>query len=125
MKFDGFGLRLLWLSSVSLLPILLSSQSAQAACVLIPNPGNNNYTCDSGTGGPLNDPGGNNLLVLPAGGTGRITGPVVFGPGADTVIIDSGTINGNLDTGAGNDRVELNDGVVNGTIFQGAVPIFS
>lgn len=120
MKFHGVRTRLLWPSIISLSPILLAGQSAQAACVLVPNPGNNTYTCDSGVGGPLIDTGGNNTLIMPARGTGFINGPVVFGAGADSVFIESGTIQGNLDTGAGNDTVELRGGFVNGTITQGA-----
>ncbi|WP_246663886.1 hypothetical protein [Phyllobacterium sp. SYP-B3895] len=120
MKFHGVRTRLLWPSIISVPTILLAGQSAQAACVLIPNPGNNTYTCDSGVGGPLIDTGGNNTLIMPVRGTGFINGPVVFGAGADSVFIESGTIQGNLDTGAGNDTVELRGGFVNGTITQGA-----
>ena len=118
MKLERLRTRLLLLSSVSILPIFLYNQSAEAACILAPTAGNDNFVCDSGTGGPLNDTSGNDMLTLPTGGTGTITGPVNLGSGADTVIISSGTINGNLNTGAGNDRVELNDGIVNGTILQ-------
>ncbi|UGY08612.1 autotransporter family protein [Phyllobacterium pellucidum] len=120
MKFHGVRARLLWPSIISLPTILLSGQSAQAACVLVPNPGNNTYTCDSGVGGPLIDTGGNNTLIMPVRGTGFINGPVVFGAGADSVFIESGTVQGNLDTGAGNDTIELRGGFVNGTITQGA-----
>lgn len=111
--------RLLCISFASIISILVSGQAAEAACALTPTAGNDNFVCDSGSGGPLNDTGGNNTLTLPTGGTGAITGPVTFGPGVDTVIINSGNIFGNLNTGAGNDRVELNGGTVNGTIFQG------
>ncbi|ATU91718.1 autotransporter domain-containing protein [Phyllobacterium zundukense] len=112
--------RIFWLCSVSLISLITSHQSALAACTLVPTAGNDTYICDSGTGGPLTDPGGNNSLTLPTGGTGTITGPVTFNSGVDTVIINSGTINGNVTEGAGNDRLELNGGTVNGTIFQNA-----
>lgn len=94
------------------------NQSAFAACNLVPTAGNDVYICDSGTGGPLTDPGGNNSLTLPTGGTGIITGPVTFSTGVDTVVINSGTINGDLSEGGGNDSLQLNGGTVNGTIFQ-------
>jgi hypothetical protein len=43
--------------------------------------------------GGLTDPGGNNQLTLPAGGTGTIAGNVTFSAGTDTVIaMDSGRI---------------------------------
>lgn len=118
MKSLSLRTRIVWLSSVSLLSLITSKQSALAACTLVPTAGSDTYICDSGTGGPLTDTGGSNSLTLPAGGTGTITGPVTFGAGADTVIINSGTINGNLSEGGGNDRLELNGGTVNGTIFQ-------
>ena len=118
MKSFSLRTRIVWLSSVSLLSLITSKQSALAACTLVPTAGNDTYICDSGTGGPLTDTGGSNSLTLPAGGTGTITGPVTFGAGVDTVIINSGTINGNLSEGGGNDRLELNGGTVNGTIFQ-------
>ncbi|CAN7473527.1 autotransporter outer membrane beta-barrel domain-containing protein [Phyllobacterium sp. LjRoot231] len=66
----------------------------------------------------MTDPGGNNSLTLPTGGTGIITGPVTFSTGVDTVVINSGTINGDLSEGGGNDSLQLNGGTVNGTIFQ-------
>jgi autotransporter family porin len=111
-------IRFLAITAALLGPVVFIAPSF-AACSLIPTAGNDTYICDSGTGGPLNDPGGNNSLTLPTGGTGTITGPVTFGGGVDTVIIHSGTINGDINEGAGNDRLELNDGTVNGTIFQG------
>ncbi|PSH69417.1 autotransporter outer membrane beta-barrel domain-containing protein [Phyllobacterium brassicacearum] len=118
MKSYRLCTRITWLSSVSLIPLIMSNQSAVAACTLVPTAGNDTYICDSGTGGPLTDTGGNNSLTMPTGGTGTITGPVTFAGGVDTVIINSGTINGDLSEGAGNDRLELNGGTVNGTIFQ-------
>ena len=118
MKSSKLFTRIFWLSSVSLITLSVSNQTASAACNLVPTAGNDVYICDSGTGGPLTDTGGNNSLTLPTGGTGTITGPVTFGTGVDTVVINSGTINGDLSEGGGNDSLQLNGGTVNGTIFQ-------
>jgi hypothetical protein len=64
----------------------LAPQQALAACVLTPGPGNDTYTCDSGSSPTgLTDLTGNNTLTLPAGGTGTINGTVTFGAGADSV----------------------------------------
>ncbi|WP_315975265.1 pertactin-like passenger domain-containing protein [Phyllobacterium zundukense] len=120
MKSSKLSARIFWLSSVSFITLSITNQPASAACNLVPTAGNDVYICDSGTGGPLTDTGGNNSLTLPTGGTGTITGPVTFGAGVDTVIINSGTINGNLIEGGGNDSLQVNGGTVNGTIFQNA-----
>lgn len=77
---------------------LCAAAPARADCVLTPTAGDDVYVCDSGTDpGGLNDPGGNNRLTLPAGGTGTIDGNVTFGGGTDTVVMASGRINGSVD----------------------------
>lgn len=53
MKSHSLRTPIVWLPSFSLLPFILSNQSALAACSLIPTAGNDTYICDSGTGGPL------------------------------------------------------------------------
>ncbi len=100
----------------SLLPVLF--QQAHAACILAPTAANDTYVCDSGTATGLTDLLGNNSLTLPIGGTGNITGNVVFGPGTDRVQIDSGTITGNVDQGAAIDTFIMTGGSI-GSLSQG------
>jgi hypothetical protein len=57
--------------------LLLASSPASAACSLVPGPGNDAFTCDSGTSGSLTDLAGNNSLTLPANGTGLINELVI------------------------------------------------
>ncbi len=95
-------------------PVLLASVAALALgqaspalaqCVFIPTADNDSHVCGSGTSpGGLNDPGGNNQLTFPTGGTGVIAGNVTFGGGSDTIAIDSGRIDGGVDQGNGDDR---------------------
>src|SRR5690349_3012835 len=86
---------------------------ALAQCVFTPTAGNDSHVCSSGTSpGGLNDPGGDNQLTLPAGGTGIIDGNVTFGGGTDIVVMDSGRINGAVDQGNGNDRFQISAGTV-------------
>ncbi len=95
------------------------SRMTSAACTLAPTAGNDNYTCDSGTSGPLTDTSGNNTLTLPANGTGSING-VIFGAGADTVIMNSGLINGVLNVGDGTNTVTIAGGTITGAVSQGS-----
>lgn len=84
--------------------MLLPNSAALAACLLVPSPGNDVFTCDSGdSGGSLNDTIGNNTLNFPAGGTGQVSGNVTFGPGTDRINMQSGTITGTVDQGDGTD----------------------
>ncbi|HEY0624087.1 MAG TPA: hypothetical protein VGD28_13540, partial [Sphingomonas sp.] len=99
---------------------LCAASPARADCVLTPTAGDDVYVCDSGTDpGGLNDPGGNNRLTLPTGGSGTIDGNVTFGGGADTVIMASGRVNGSVDQGNGDDRFEISGGIVTGQVQQG------
>lgn len=98
----------------------LAPQYAQAACVLTPGPGNDAYTCDSGnspTG--LTDLAGNNTLTLPTGGTGTISGNIIFGAGTDFVDMNSGRIVGSITQGDGADRFQISAGTVTGAVSQG------
>ena len=64
---------------------------ALADCNLLPTASDDNYLCDSRTApAGIDDPGGNNRLTLPTGGTGTITGNVTFGAGIDRISIGSG-----------------------------------
>ncbi|HWW59607.1 MAG TPA: hypothetical protein VN047_22150, partial [Sphingopyxis sp.] len=99
---------------------LSHASPALAQCVFTPTAGDDAHVCGSGTSaGGLNDPGGNNRLDLPAGGTGTIAGNVTFGSGADIVVIGSGQITGSVDQGNGGDRFEISAGTVSGTVQQG------
>ena len=76
-------------------------------CRLLPRPplacscptaGDDVFVCDSGASvGGLTDALGNNTLSLPDGGTGTVSGNVVFGGGTDTIDMRSGTIAGSVD----------------------------
>ncbi|MCF5705176.1 autotransporter outer membrane beta-barrel domain-containing protein [Pseudomonas syringae] len=109
------------LPHVLLLPaslLMLTSHPASAACNLVPGPGNDNFTCDSGTSGSLTDLAGNNSLTLPANSTGQINGGVTFGAGADRVEINSGVITGAVSQGNGVDDFVINGGSI-GSLAQG------
>ena len=109
------------LPHVFLLPaslLLLTSPPASAACTLIPGPGDDNFTCDSGTSGSLTDLSGNNSLTLPTNGTGQINGSVTLGAGADRVEINSGVITGAVSQGNGIDDFVMNGGSI-GSLAQG------
>lgn len=100
---------------------LLPSSAAFAACVLVPSPGNDIFTCDSGdSGGSLTDTGGDNTLNFPAGGTGQLSGNVTFGVGTDRIDMQSGTITGTVDQGGGTDFFTIGAGTVTGNVQQGA-----
>ncbi|WP_411962622.1 autotransporter outer membrane beta-barrel domain-containing protein [Mesorhizobium sp. CO1-1-11] len=101
--------------------MLLPNSAALAACLLVPSPGNDVFTCDSGdSGGGLNDTLGNNTLNFPAGGTGQVSGNVTFGPGTDRINMQSGTITGTVDQGDGTDFFTIGGGTVAGNVQQGA-----
>ena len=98
----------------------LAPQQALAACVLTPGPGNDAYTCDSGSSPTgLTDLAGNNTLTLPAGGTGTINGNITFGAGTDFVDMNSGRIVGSITQGDGADRFQISAGTVTGAVSQG------
>jgi len=94
--------------------------ASYAACNLVPTGGDDEFTCDSGSSPALVDTGGNNKLTFPAGGDGAINGNVTFGPGNDTVTMNSGTIAGAVDMGTGVNIFQLFGGTVTGNITQGA-----
>ncbi|WP_395607711.1 autotransporter outer membrane beta-barrel domain-containing protein [Pseudomonas sp. B22129] len=86
---------------------------AQAACMLNAGPGDDTSVCDSGSSGAgLTDLLGNNRLTLPAGGTGTVNGNVTFGPGADSVQVDSGLITGAVQQGNGIDDFKMSGGQI-------------
>lgn len=92
------------------------SNTAQASCTLTPTAGNDNYVCDSTSGGPLTDLSGNNTLIFPANGT--INGDVTFGAGADRVVMAAGTIAGVLDQGDGANFLQIDNGQITGEVHQ-------
>nr|WP_319528226.1 autotransporter outer membrane beta-barrel domain-containing protein [Pseudomonas laurentiana] len=102
--------QLRWLMPLGVLPWL--GDAAFAACSFTPSSGDDAYVCDSGIAASLSDTIGNNSLLMPAGGTGSITGDVTFGPGRDQVHIDSGTITGNVGQGDGIDTFVMNGGQI-------------
>jgi outer membrane autotransporter protein len=102
-----------WKWQSGLLPLLtLVLEPAHAACVFTPTAGNDNFVCDSATAPSLTDLQGNNTLTLPAGGTGTITGNVLFGAGADRVVVESGTIGGSVSQGDGIDSFVMRGGQI-------------
>ncbi len=100
------------------LPLLLLAQ-AQAACSFSPGPGNDSYVCDSGSAASLLDTVGNNSLLLPAGGSGTISGNVTFGAGQDTIDMASGVIGGDVNQGAEIDTFNMSGGIIEGDLNQG------
>jgi outer membrane autotransporter protein len=103
--------QLIVFSTISSSLLLGSAGSATAACVFVVTAGDDTYVCDSGTSAGFADPGGNNSLTLPAGGTGVITSTVSFGAGADSVTIRSGTT-ASIEQGSGIDHFEMSGGTV-------------
>ncbi|QJI40406.1 autotransporter outer membrane beta-barrel domain-containing protein [Pseudomonas sp. ADAK2] len=99
--------------------LIFVSPPTSGACSLIAGPGNDAFTCDSGTSGALTDLAGNNSLTFPANGTGRINGNVTFGAGSDTFDMNSGTLAGALDLGDGSDRLRISAGQITGAVSQG------
>ncbi|MFK4809152.1 autotransporter outer membrane beta-barrel domain-containing protein [Devosia sp. ZW T5_3] len=107
----NFKHQLIVFSTISSSLLLGSAGSATAACVFVVTAGDDTYVCDSGTSAGFFDPGGNNSLTLPAGGTGVITSTVSFGAGADSVTIRSGTT-ASIEQGSGIDHFEMSGGTV-------------
>ncbi|MBB6469991.1 outer membrane autotransporter protein [Aminobacter lissarensis] len=110
--------RIGWLASTAMV-LLGSTQAGFAACDLTPTAGNSIYVCDSGASGGLTDTDGTNTLTMPGGGTGAITGDVVFGNFVDRVEINSGTIDGAVNQGGGADVFIMTGGVIN-SLNQGS-----
>lgn len=111
---------ILYLSCVSML--LLPVTEIKAACTLTPGAGDDSYVCDSGNSNALTDLSGNNSLRFPPGGSGTINGNVLFGPGADLILMDSGTITGAVNLGDGANIFRMSAGTIAGAVSQGAAP---
>jgi outer membrane autotransporter protein len=117
MKF-GFSLG----TALKLAPVTLLAfvpQDLHGACSLVATPGNDINVCDSGSAASLLDTAGDNSLTFPAGGTGAITGAVVFGDGQDRIDMSSGLVGGNVSQAGGRDTFTLNGGSITGDITQG------
>lgn len=99
--------------------LLLPITSIEAACILESGAGNDSSVCDSGVSAGLTDLAGNNLLTFPEGGTGVVTGNVVYGGGADRIIMSSGTLQGAVNQGAGANMFLTDGGTVTGSVLQG------
>ena len=105
----GFNrlLNAVWVSAPFLLPV----PAAMAACTLTPTAGDDTYVCDSGTSPGLTDLSGNNILTMPANGSGVISGDVTFGTGVDRIVINAnGVIDGDVQQGSGVDDFIMNGG---------------
>jgi outer membrane autotransporter protein len=98
--------------------LILHSSPASAACNLVAGPGNDAFTCDSGTSGSLTDLSGNNSLTFPATGSGQINGNVTFGGGTDRIDMSSGVITGAVSQGNGIDDFVMSGGSI-GSLAQG------
>lgn len=106
------------LSTAGLVLLTAVPPTAQANCTFAADSGDDAYLCDSGSAPSLTDLTGNNTLILPAAGTGTITGNVVFGPGQDRVDIHSGSVLGNIQQGSGIDTFVMSGGQL-GSLNQG------
>ncbi|MBX8498711.1 autotransporter family protein [Pseudomonas lijiangensis] len=102
--------------------LTLASPHAHGACDLVSTIGSDVQICDSGSSGPLTNPGGNNTLVFPAGGTGSIIGSVTYGAGRDRIDMNSGSIVGNFNQGAGVDQFNITAGTITGDVNQSFDP---
>lgn len=100
----------------------LLPKPAHAACDLNSTIGSDIQICDSGSSGPLTNPGGNNTLIFPAGGTGAIIGNVSFGAGQDRIEMYSGSIVGDFNQGAGVDTFRITAGTITGDVNQSFAP---
>ncbi|MDZ4327229.1 MAG: autotransporter outer membrane beta-barrel domain-containing protein, partial [Pseudomonas sp.] len=105
--------------AISLSLCIGASPSTLATCAFTPTAGNDSFTCDSGSSGPLTDLSGNNTLSFPVNGTGTLNGNVTFGAGDDTVDMSSGSLAGTLDQGDGDDRLIISAGQITGAVSQG------
>ncbi|WP_116893540.1 autotransporter outer membrane beta-barrel domain-containing protein [Pseudomonas syringae] len=95
---------------------------AEGACTLSSLASAGVQVCDSGSSGPFSAPSGDHVLIFPVGGTGTVSGNILFGPGMDSVDMQSGRILGNVTQGAGIDRFTLSTGEVSGDLNQGDDP---
>ncbi len=110
--------RIGWLASTAMV-LLGSTQAGLAACDLTPTAGNSIYVCDSGASGGLTDTDGTNTLTMPGGGSGVISGDVVFGNFVDRFEIHSGKIDGAVNQSGGADVFIMTGGVIN-SLNQGS-----
>lgn len=101
---------------------MTAPSTSQSACNLVSTLGGDTQTCDSGSSGPLTNPGGNNVLIFPAGGTGSIVGSVTFGSGNDRIDMNSGSIVGDFNQGAGTDQFRITQGTITGDVNQSFDP---
>ncbi|WP_414705789.1 autotransporter outer membrane beta-barrel domain-containing protein [Pseudomonas sp.] len=108
-----------WFSASIILAVPIASQGA---CNLVSTVGGDTQICDSGSSGPLTNPGGNNVLIFPAGGTGSIVGSVTFGAGNDRIDMNSGSIVGDFNQGAGTDQFRITQGTITGDVNQSFDP---
>nr|WP_296254603.1 autotransporter outer membrane beta-barrel domain-containing protein [Pseudomonas sp. UBA5706] len=102
--------------------LLLPVTEIKAACTLTPGAGDDSYVCDTNSSASLTDLTGNNRLSFPAGGNGTINGNVRFGPGADTLQMDSGAIQGFVNMGDGANIFRMSAGTIAGAVTQGTMP---
>lgn len=104
---------------VSCVSMLLPVTPIEAACTLVSGTGNDNYVCDSSTSPGLVDLAGDNVLTFPAGGTGVVTGNILFGNGADRIVMSSGRVQGTINQGAGTNVMVMEAGTITGSLMQG------
>jgi outer membrane autotransporter protein len=95
---------------------------AEGACTLSSLAAAGVQVCDSGSSGPFSAVSGDYVLIFPVGGTGTVSGNILFGPGMDSVDMQSGRILGNVTQGAGIDRFTLSADQVSGDLNQGDDP---
>ncbi|MCK9750626.1 autotransporter outer membrane beta-barrel domain-containing protein [Pseudomonas syringae pv. syringae] len=95
---------------------------AEGACSLSSLASAGVQVCDSGSSGPFSALSGDHVLIFPAGGTGTVSGNILFGPGMDSVDMQSGRILGNVTQAAGIDRFTLSTGEISGDLNQGDDP---
>lgn len=105
---------------VSCVSLLLPITPIEAACTLESGAGNDSSVCDSGVSAGLIDLAGNNVLIFPEGGSGVVSGDVLYGGGADRIIMSSGTLQGAVNQGAGANVFVMDGGTVTGRVVQGA-----
>jgi outer membrane autotransporter protein len=105
---------------VSCVSLLLPITPIEAACTLESGAGNDSSVCDSGSSAGLIDLAGNNVLIFPEGGSGVVSGDVLYGGGADRIIMSSGTLQGAVNQGAGANVFVMDGGTVTGRVVQGA-----
>lgn len=111
----SYTFKMLPVTVIAFLPL-----DVYGACDLTSTAGDDVRICDSGISGALTDLGGNNTLLLPAGGTGSITGSVTYGDGQDTVEMSSGSIDGSVNQAGAADRFTMLGGLISTDINQGS-----